>query len=249
MNRAIGQKDEISLVLTNPLIIGQFSIDLNNFTLGLAKMNPSASIEYLTKGGFTKKVTEVEKELDNIYSKAIVNTTGGDVYNYLKEQINSITIKENEAPITINGITVENNYRNIIILLTDGYLEAGLYGKNNCKDKKCYYLDQAKISEFRDAYNKSGETNMKAFFKKSGFGIVPIENKYLNNVEVIVAELYDRSLNKVTGSQTVTPNDLEIIKLFWSDWFEQSGIKHYKLLGLSNSKEDFFENIIQFIEE
>jgi len=248
-NRVIGQKDKISVTLTNPAIINRFGLNLNNLTMDLTDMKPAERIDYLTKDKNDDDLKLISSELHKIYSNAERATTGGDIYNYFKEQISSINTAKDSEPITIDKTTVINHYRNIIILFTDGYIEAGLYGANNCVNNKCYFLDKKTINKFRSEFNHSGESDMKVFFKKSGYGIIPIENEYLKNTEVIVAEMYDRSLNKITGSQTVSPNDFEIMKLFWSDWLESSGVKHYRLMSVSNTKEEFLENIKQFIEE
>ncbi|MDG4716535.1 hypothetical protein [Winogradskyella marincola] len=248
-NRVLGQKDVIQFRFTNPDIISKFHISIEKLKMDLSKMSPNTRINYLTKGGINQKVDTITKEVEDIYLKAKQHTTGGDIYNFLKKEISSAIIKKNTTIITTNGNKVKNLQRNIVVLLTDGYIEAGLYGKENCHSKKCYYLSKSKIDEFRSAFLKSGNPDLKSFFESSGYGIIPINNINLKNIELFVSEIYDRSLNRKTGSQTITPNDFEIIKLFWADWLEKSGIKHYKLLGTSNSKEEFMYELKTFIKK
>jgi len=248
-NRVIGQKDVIQFQFTNPKIIGDFGIKSTDLKMDLSKFNLKDRIEFLTKGGNLELLNTIDSEINRIYDLARSNTTGGDVYNYLKKEISPLNIRTKTESKKINGKQVVEIHRNIIILLTDGYVEAGLYGDKNCKGKKCYFLDKSKVDEFRNEFLKSGNSNLKDFFKQSGYGLIPVQNKALNHVEIFVSEIYDRSLNRKTGSQTITPNDFEIIKLFWSDWLEKSGVKKYKLIDTSNSEEEFLKELKGFIAE
>jgi len=245
-NRVIGQKDRIHFKFTNPSIINEFKINMDTLMVDLSNMNLSNRIGFLTKGNFETQKQTIDTEVNKLYENALKNTTGGDVYNYFKTQINSNTIKKYTKS---SSKKITNIQRNIIVLFTDGYLEAGLYGNKNCSDKKCLFLSKSKVDQFRRDFIKSGNSNLSDFFYESGYGIIPVQNENLKDTEILVTEMYDRSLRKETGSQTVSPNDLEILKLFWSDWLKKSGVKHYKLLGVSNSKEEFIAELLSFIEE
>jgi hypothetical protein len=248
-NRVMGQKDRIQFRFTNPSIINEFKINLENLSMDLRGMTPKERINYLANGGNKNELSTLDSEIKNIYQNALSHTTGGDVYNYFKKEISSSVLEFTEKPKQIDEITLINKHRNIIVLLTDGYIEAGLYGKENCIGEKCYYLSKTRVDKFRKAFLASGNNNLKDFFMKSGYGIVPLENKNLEHIEVFVAEMYDRSLNKKTGSQTVSPNDSEIMTIFWSDWLVKSGVKHFKLLSIINSKEEFLTELKKFISE
>ena len=217
--------------------------------MDLSKMNPAERITFLTKGNYHNMLKSVDIEIKDIYRKAKENTTGGDIYNYFKNEVTSSVVKKTKKPKIAGSDTIIDIERNILVLLTDGYVEAGLYGANNCNGNKCLYLSQYRVNLFREEFLASGEKDLKHFFTNSGYGIIPVKNSNMDNMEVFVSEMYDRSLNKKTGSQTVSPNDFEIMKLFWEDWLEKSGVKHYKLLDTSNSKEDFLRELIGFIEE
>jgi hypothetical protein len=249
-NRVIGQKDKIQVVLTNPSILKESHISLSNFSMDLSKFNPSECIKYLTHGENEDDLVRTAAEIQKLYSYAQNNTTGGDVYNYLKKELNSSVVKGAAKPVQLDAnTTVINKYRNIVVLLTDGYIEAGLYGKSNCKGKQCLYLTSKIISDFRKEYEQANTTNLQEFFNKSGYGILPVVNKNLKNCEVLVVEMYDRTLNQKTGSQTVSPNDFEIMKLFWADWLKKSGVQHFKLLDVSTSEAEFLSNLKNFIKE
>ena len=126
-------------------------------------------------------------------------------------------------------------------MTTDGYIEAGIYGKG-------VDLSQKTIKQFRNAFIKSGEPDIKTFFdkNKNKYKIAPVNNPYLKNLEILVLELYDRS-KTLGGAATVQPTDMEIIKLFWSDWLKNSKVKRFELHPIANSKDDVEKTIIAFL--
>jgi len=248
-NRILGQEDLISLIFTNPAIISDFRINLRDFKMDLSDMKPAERITYLTKGNYQNLLVAVDSEIRDVYRQAKENTTGGDIYNYFKNEITSALVKKTRKPKIVGSDTIIDVQRNILVLLTDGYVEAGLYGEKNCNGNKCLYLSKSRVNLFRKEFLASGEDDLKQFFTNAGYGIIPVKNENMEHLEIFVSEMYDRSLNKKTGSQTVSPNDFEIMKLFWEDWLEKSGVQHYKLLDTSNSKEEFLRELTSFIEE
>ena len=149
----------------------------------------------------------------------------------------------NGEPTIYNNKKYHNIYRNILILITDGYIEAGLY---DCPINSCRYLSQKRIDQFRSAFINSGQTDVKSFIKRNDFGITPSNNPHLENLELLVLELYDRSLTK-GGNATVHPTDSEIIKTFWSDWLEKSKVKRFELVNMASSKNEMEKIILDFI--
>ena len=127
-----------------------------------------------------------------------------------------------------------------MIMTTDGYIEAGIFDKG-------FDLSKKLIDRFRDAFLASGESDMASFFKKNKqFRIKPVHNDKLKNLEILVMELYDRSLTK-TGAATVHPTDMEIMKLFWTDWLQQSRVKRFELHPIANSKAEAEKIILDFL--
>jgi hypothetical protein len=76
--------------------------------------------------------------------------------------------------------------------------------------------------------------------------IRPVHNEALKNLEVLVMELYDRSLSK-TGSATIQPTDMEIMKLFWTDWLRASKVKRFELHTIANSKAEAEKVVLNFL--
>ena len=59
-------------------------------------------------------------------------------------------------------------------------------------------------------------------------------------------ELSDRSVSKV-GAATIHPTDMEIIKLFWSDWLKASKVKRFELKPCANSSAEAEKDILDFL--
>ena len=252
-NRLTGQKDQISFLFTNSTIITEHNINMENLDMDFSEMTDGKRIQYFVSHTESIAPFEFDKEKMNnevrkFYNNSYRNVGGADIFNFFNSKIKASKIKKNKKPLKINQTTVYNNQRNILILFTDGYIEAGMSGNENCKNNSCVFLDKKRVDNFRTKFKASAHSDMKAFFEENNYGIEPVKNDLLKDLEVIVVEMYDRSLAD-SGSQRKIPNDLDILKLFWADWLQKSGVKRHKLLGTVNSVDEFEKNIISFIED
>lgn len=250
-HRVNGQKDVIHLAFTNKNIIREYNYTAD-FKIDIYKKEAANRLYLKTFDGaepqFKADSRQIVENLTEVYKKAEITPAGADIFSFFKNRITSL-VKQDILGQKVQNYVIDTKFRNIVVLFTDGYVEAGLYGKSNCVGNQCYYLTHQNIHKFRKDYKKNGkDLDLKTFFEQNGYGIVPIENKQLKNVEVYVCELYDRSLNKRTGSQTVVPNDLDIIKLFWSDWLTKSGVKKFELKETVGTVEEFQLGLKSFIE-
>lgn len=249
-NRISKQKDALNLLFTNSNIITEY--DYNGFfTIDIFKKENQNSSYLKTFDGSETKFKEdsrtLIKNLSNVYDKARINPAGADIVGFFKK-LNTIIKKDNTKQVQDYRITTK--YRNIIVLFTDGYIEAGIYDSSNCNGNKCYFLTKDIINKFRkDFKSNGGNLSLEEFFQKKQYGIIPVANTNLKDVEILVCELYDRSLDAKTGSQRQIPNDLEILKIFWKDWLKKSGFKKSKLFGKVDSMDEFQKNFITFINE
>jgi hypothetical protein len=252
--RSEGQKDRYSIEIINKRLFSAFSVDASALTLDFSKFEKQVErIEYLknksagrTYSADTSRLLEAYR---NIVKRCDSNYHGADIWTFLKEDITPNKVSLREDTITYDGNIFKVRFRNILILLTDGYVEAGLYGVKGCSpldDRQCYYLSQNRIAKFREAYLKSGADNLASFFEESRYGIVPVDNQALRGIEVLILEVNDRSKG-VGGNATVHPTDLEIIKLFWTDWLAKSGVKRVELWPTMSRKEDVRDVILDFI--
>ena len=250
--RKTHQQDKFRVDFINKKLINTYEVNTAGLSIDFSKFgtNQEQRINYV-KGIKQKSLlndTETFKhEFTRVEDLAKSETYGADIWSYFNDQIDGNVVDLKQDVISFNNANYTNKYRNILVLLTDGYIEAGLEGKDACQGNRCYYLSSQRIKEFRTAFLKSGEKDMKNFFAKKEYGIVPVENNSLKDLEVLVLELYDRSLSK-GGNATVIPKDKEIIELFWHDWLTKSGVKKYELNFTASSKEQITQVIKRFLD-
>lgn len=244
--RADYQKDKLMVDFINKGLINQYSVNTDNLLIDFGRFTKQPDrINYiLGKNGMQhtlgKDIGEMTVEFNRINNLAIQKNVGADIWSYLDQGIDERKVLSPENAIKSGSNTYINTYRNILILPTDGYIEAGIFGKG-------FDLSQNTVNHFRDAFLASGESNMRGFLiKNKKFCIKPVDNKYLKNLEILVIELYDRSLTKM-GVATVHPTDMEIIKLLWTDWLQQSNVKRFELHPYVSSRNEAEKVILNFL--
>jgi hypothetical protein len=250
-NRISGQKDLLNLVFTNTKIItnykynGIFSIDIN-------KKEEEHPLYLKTFDGtqtqFNKDKVNFVDGIKKVYEKAVIKPAGADIFSFFKDKLKNI-VKKDVLNDTVQNYIIDTKFRNILVLFTDGYIEAGIYGKKFCKSNICLFLDVPQIKKFRNDYNNNNTNglSMKEFFDLKKYGVTLVGNERLKDLEIFVCELDDRSVNSVSGSQREVPNDLDIIKLFWTDWLTKSGFKKITLKEKVSSVHEFNESFMNFL--
>jgi hypothetical protein len=242
------QKDKLQVDFINKGLINQFKVrtDLLQIDFG-SFANQNARINYILDRKhpaktFKKDSAQMVGEFTRINTLAGKHTYGADIWSYFNAGIDQNNALGAENPYTSedDDQTYQDGYRNILILTTDGYIEAGIFNKG-------YDLSQSRIKNFRKAYEASGEKNLQAYFAKhKEFRIRPVQNPNLKNLEVLVMEMFDRSLSEA-GTATVHPSDMEILSLFWTDWLKQSGVKRFSLQPCAASRSDAEKAILNFL--
>lgn len=239
------QQDKLLVDFMNKGLIGAFNIQTDKLSIDFEFPTQLERINYVLMSKPPKRtlgqdIAKMNKEFNRVYGNVIKNNVGADVWTYFDQGINDENVLQDEKPKQGEGFTYVNHYRNILILPTDGYVEAGIFGKG-------YDLAQETINRFRSAFLKSGETDLQKFYRKNSiYHIKPAHNPRLKNLEVLVMEMYDRSLTP-SGSATVHPTDMEIMKIFWSDWLHKSGVKHFELHPIVNSRNEAQKIILNFM--
>ncbi len=250
--RSSDQKDCFRVILSATKLGQMYNADYGKMTINLgAFKNQRERIEYLTGRSVHKLKGDSAafmNEFTRLETAAKQETHGADLWSFMNTGLDTnLYIKDGE-PLNYGDMAYQDKTKNILVLLTDGYIEAGIYGTEGCEGKQCRYLSGQLIREFRQAYQKQaakGET-MTAFFKRCGYGIIPVRNPVLRDFEVLVLEVDDRSLG-VSGNATVHPTDYEIIELFWKDWMEKSGVKHMEMHPLVRDSREAEQNILSFM--
>ncbi len=246
----VNQPDKVFMKFTSPRIINYYNVDNSMLTFDFAKFdNQIDRINYLMnrdgEDQFENDKQGFKDEFAMLLNNARQKTCGADVWSFFNNEINNTFIRAEVKRIEDQDYTLEHKYKNIIVLLTDGYVEAGLYEANNTTGNKTYHLSSNSIKKFRSKYKKSNETDLKTFFHKYGYGLVPIDNPILKDVEVLAVEFYDRSLT-LSGNATTHPTDGEILKLFWNDWMKSSGVKKFKSCKITSTVDAFMDEFHQF---
>ncbi len=162
---------------------------------------------------------KVEQNLGTIYDKSInkKDYIGADIWRFFKDKVRKLCIDK------------DPNYRNILFVLTDGYI----YHENSkqTKGNKKSYIDKNDIAFFRN------KENWKSLFNKKGYGLIS-EREDLNNLEVIVM-----GINSI--SKNTKEND--IVKHYLKSWFGAMQVKYSEIystyLPVNSNKiiDDYFK--------
>ena len=243
MKRDGGQKDHYGVDFINKGLIGMYDINTDLMTINLQRFDRQIDrINYVmarhnvskTLAGDIKKMVA---EYRRFNTKAAASPNGADIWTYFQSGLDARII----LPDIQEG-RVTHKFRNVMVLMTDGYIEAGIFNKG-------FDLSDTKVTNFRKAFLAARESNLETFLLKNPkFKIKPVKNAFLKNLEVIVIEMYDRSLSK-TGAATKHPTDMEVLKLIWSDWLRNSGVKRFELKSIVTSKEEAVKYVMDFIQK
>lgn len=139
------------------------------------------------------------KNLENIYKETIATSAweGSDIWRFFKDDVKDFCIEKDTA------------YRNILIILTDGYLYHKQSFFNN-KNRFTYLLGKSNLSPYR-------KQNWEELIGKNDFGIMA-ERDDLSNLEVLVLE--------VKAENDSFKVDEDILRYLWKKWFKEMNITH-----------------------
>lgn len=156
----------------------------------------------------TKKKREIYKTikskfnegLSTIYQQSInqENMDGSDIWRFFKNDVKDYCIDK------------DTTYRNILIILTDGYI---YYAKSNEQiNNRFQYLLSKNIKKYRGA---DAIKNI----NKDDFGLISERND-LNELEVLVLEV---------SPEVNHPNDEYILKHCIDKWLKEMNVKRYEI--------------------
>ena len=149
-----------------------------------------------------------ERGLRGIYDAAIKEKhyPGADIWRFLNsDRVLDYCIERSD----------EINYRNILVIVTDGYLyhEQSTERQDN---KTAYVTGPLLTSEgFRD------NPNWERKFDEGGYGILTRGND-LSNLEILVLEI-----SPAEGHR----GDEDIIRKYWESWFDALKVRRYKIVA------------------
>lgn len=169
---------------------------INQFTKDLkVSFNKNTSKEYFAS--VDKKYADLPLI---IYQSAIKdgNYVGSDIWEFFKNKVNDYCVKKDQ--------------RNILFILTDGYMfhENTKFNEEN----ETSYLTSKLIKA-----NHLTTSNFKEIIEKNKLGFVKA-NDNLSNLEVIVL-----GINAEKGN----PFEEAVIKEYWENWFKEMKITKYQI--------------------
>jgi hypothetical protein len=124
------------------------------------------------------------------YSSEKDEYPGADIFAFFEDEVDEQCIENS------------NSYRNILVIITDGYLYWEHDLRNPCGNRYTYIERKTpQLTKFRKM--KDWEAN----FDNEDYGFVDCK-KDLSNLEVLVL-----------GIDPSQPEDMEIIKKYWNKWF------------------------------
>ncbi|WP_433901047.1 hypothetical protein [Sphingobacterium puteale] len=241
-NRSSGQLDVYKLDFINRGILNTSSFDPKKMTIDFNQFsnNQLDRASYIRKG-LKGDVEVFTDEVNRVYDYALKNPSGADVWNYFNETIKSSLV--DVSPKRINGdskIIVDKKNTNVVLLLTDGYIESTNKGRG-------YRLGSELVTKIRKDYNASGKRDLAAFIQSDSTYAINRTDFNLKDVNIFIAELVDRSLDP-SGAAKEQPTDFQIIKVIWEKWLKDSGCANVKVIQAVNTKEQFYQEFEQFLK-
>ena len=142
------------------------------------------------------------KNLEDVYSETIATSAweGCDIWSFMKDDVKDFCIDKDSV------------YRNILIILTDGYLyhKQSVFNFNN---RFTYLLSNSNMKPYR---NK----NWQQLIEKNDFGL-KTEREDLKNLEVLVLEVKAENPNNKL--------DEDILQFVLSKWLGEMNVSNYKV--------------------
>lgn len=151
-----------------------------------------------------------------LYSLASKKPLGADYHYYFEQRL----------PKLIKKSTLKDNYRNILLIITDGYLES--------EDKKRTGI-WAYTGTFKQRTNVSNQLKNGKSYTEALSLIKPIPDcpTHFSDLEVLVIEVNPRTKRSVhERHDNGTVHDFTIMKSLWSNWF--------RMIGIKNTESEFF---------
>ncbi|WP_353780109.1 hypothetical protein [Winogradskyella sp. 3972H.M.0a.05] len=187
--------DYIQLYLDPEPADKSLNAKVNSLKIGITKDNATKERIHSISNLYDSITTQ-------IYEAAIRDNKfiGSDTWRFFKSKVNDYCIK--------------SGYRNILIVLTDGYV----FHKNTKyedQNQTTYLIPQLIRS------NKLTGSNWEELMKEKNFGLIPA-NQNLDELDVLVL-----GINPHNNS----PFEEDVITAYWQNWLEQMGVNHAEVKG------------------
>ncbi|GEM_PF-143920 len=173
-------------------IAKNLSCDLSSFSGDGSNRKKKQAYDSLTKKFYENAIQIYNLTIQN--NKEKKHWEGSDIWRFFKNDVKDYCIDP------------DSNYRNILVILTDGYIYHK-DSKNKQANRTMYILPEA-LKVLRN------KLDWKTIFNKGDYGLITTRND-LQNLEILVLEINPSKEFKI---------DEDIIKAYLSKWFEEMGV-------------------------
>ncbi len=165
------------------------------------------------KSDFSKSVTD-------LYNSATQNNDfqGADIWSFFNQDLNNHILNSTDA----------DSVRNVLVVLTDGYIVVNGSNPQNCVENLCPYMTG--MENIRKA-----KANWQNLFGNNKYGVLPIKKEEFRNLELLVLEI-----NPIKNDFVY---EYDMVKQYWENWLEAMNIKKYKIAKTEDASENT-KNII-----
>jgi len=184
---------------------GRFRTVANNLNFNL----PEHETIHNRKVWLDTAYARYSKNIDTLYYLAKEKPLGADYWFYFKYNLSK----------HIRKPTLYANYRNVLIMITDGYLEAENSTETGIWDYTGNFQKRKEVAQKM----KHGSSVKDAV--KGTIEIPNIDQKF-PTLEVLVLEINKRKGHSRWEKDIGTNYDYEILKFLWTDWFKRLEIKN-----------------------
>ncbi|MCJ7932588.1 MAG: hypothetical protein MUW56_02870 [Chryseobacterium sp.] len=242
-SRQMNQLDTYKLDFINRGILNKNVADSHQLEINFRKFgNDLQKTSSYKREHLQQDIHSFKTNVSKIYTYSLQNLSGSDVWNYFNQTVNNSLINEPDTKVEIaKDEFIIKGTRNIVVLLTDGYIES-------INDNSGYTLDQKLIQKIRKSFLESGSSDLEKFITSKPEYLIKKTSAPLPNTYVLILEMVDRSLDK-NGASTVQPTDFEIMKIIWSQWLTASGASKVSIYPVFSQKTEASQTLKKFMEE
>ena len=158
--------------------------------------DPYAAPDFVNRKYFDRKVGTFPKYIDSLYSLALEKPLGADYHIYFSREL-QYHLKKSD---------IYEEYRNIVLIITDGYLEA---------EHKLYTGATHQLSKV--CRDRNYGMTLEASIDSAKIWIPPVSESFLET-EVYLFEITERKIGKNC--------DFDILRMQWKRWLSGMGIKN-----------------------
>lgn len=249
LKRQTNQSDTYKLDFINKGILNKNIIDPKSLLIDFSIFEGKPlDLSNYVRNELNNDINEFKKSTKTVYDYSLINQSGADIWTYLNETINTSLTHKNIKDVTPENSLAEDHIlikkkENILILITDGYLE-------NINKTKGYVLNKNILDKIRKEFNNSNSRDLEQFIVSNNDYLINKTQNDLKDLNILVLEIYDRSKDS-NGAVKEHPTDFQIMKIIWEKWLKDSGAKNIKILPTIDKKEDvkpIIENYILSIK-